>query len=382
MSRRIVSGVAAAIVIALVLGGFLAFRGGGNDMKLTAYFSRAVQLYPGNDVRILGIPVGTITSIEPDGTRVKVEMTYDAQYKVPADASAVIVPPTIVSDRYVQLTPVYRSGPELESGTVLGTDRTQVPLELDQIFGNLNDLNKALGPEGANKNGALADLLKVSAQNLDGNGDRLHDTLMDFSQAVQTLDENSGDLFGTIQNLSVFTAAIKESDAGVRQVNANLADVSTQLNGERDELATALAQLAQALGDISGFVKDNRGALKANIDDLTSVTQTILSQRRALEELLDVAPVALANLSGAYNAEYGTLDTRADVDESLNPDNIICALAASAGGTQATCDELTGLLNGLSSGGVPGLPPVPAVNGSSTPSAPDLTLGGILGGAR
>ena len=61
-------------------------------------------------------------------------MSYDAKIKVPADAKAVIVAPSIVGDRFIQLTPVYTGGDVLADGAVLDTDRTASPLELDQIY--------------------------------------------------------------------------------------------------------------------------------------------------------------------------------------------------------------------------------------------------------
>ena len=75
-------------------------------------------------------------------------MTYDAKYDVPADAKAVVVAPSIVSDRYVQLTPVYRGGEVLADGVVLSGDRTAVPVELDQIYDSFNELNLVARPAG------------------------------------------------------------------------------------------------------------------------------------------------------------------------------------------------------------------------------------------
>ena len=114
--------------------------------------------------------IGQVTKITPEGTKVHLDMEYDASYKIPADAKAVVVAPSIVSDRYVQLTPVWTSGPVLADKASIGLYRTAVPVELDQIYSNLDQLNQDLGPNGANKNGALSDLLQVGAENLKGNG--------------------------------------------------------------------------------------------------------------------------------------------------------------------------------------------------------------------
>src|SRR3954471_143425 len=177
MSRRVIAWGTAALVLVAVLGAYLWMSSSDKTMHVKAEFSRAVGLYTGSSVRILGVPVGKITKITPHGKSVTVEMTYNGKYKVPADAVAAIVPPSIVGDRYVQLTPAYTTGPTLEDNAVLGcadNDTSQqcsknhnaVPAELDDIFQSLDDLNKALGPEGANADGALSRLISVGAQDL------------------------------------------------------------------------------------------------------------------------------------------------------------------------------------------------------------------------
>ena len=72
---------------------------------VTAHFSRAVSIYKGSEVRVMGVHIGTVTAVVPEGDRVRVEMDYDAEYKLPADAKAAIVTPTLTADRFVQLAP-------------------------------------------------------------------------------------------------------------------------------------------------------------------------------------------------------------------------------------------------------------------------------------
>ena len=79
----------------------------------TVYFSRTVHIYKGGDVDVLGVKVGSITGVQPDGNQVKVTIKYNASQHIPANASAVILTPTLVADRVVQLTPAYSGGPVL-----------------------------------------------------------------------------------------------------------------------------------------------------------------------------------------------------------------------------------------------------------------------------
>ncbi|WP_405873906.1 MCE family protein [Streptomyces sp. NBC_00005] len=342
------------------------------SVHVTAYFPRTVGIYPGSDVRVLGVRIGEVKRITPQGERVRVELEYDAGRKVPADAKAAIINSSVVSDRYVQLLPVYRSGPAMRSGAVIPEKRTAVPVELDRIFDSLHTTAEALGPKGANKDGSLSRLLGVSADNLHGQGKNLNQTVEDLSQAVTTLSDGRTDLFGTVRNLQVFTAALAADDKSVRSFNTSLADVAGQLAGERKDLAAALQNLATALGDVSHFVKKNKKSLTSDVKGLSKVTKVLVTQRAALEELLKVAPTGLSNLNNAYNPSSGTLDTRNNAQQAQDPASLLCSVLKTTGdegGKNPDCKELKELFDSL--------PKVP--QGSAVTGTVDRTLGGILG---
>ena len=376
MSRRLSprSVVAAALAMVLLVALVVVLWPGGGTRHVRAEFVRAVGLYEGSDVRILGVKVGEVTKVTPHGDRVLVDLDYDAKYAVPADAKAVVVAPSVVSDRYVQLTPVYRRGPRLADGARIGLRRTAVPVELDRIFSSLDDLDVALGPEGANKDGALSRLLAVGADNLDGQGAKVNRTVVDFSRALHTLSAKRGDLFGTVRNLQVFTTALATSDGSVRAFNTDLASVADQLAAERTELALALKNLAVALGEVASFVKDNRATLTRDIAGLADITGTLAKQKDALAEVLDAAPVALSNLQNAYNPASGTLDTRDNFQQLEDPAAYLCSLLTSLGEPRRVCDAIDDVLAKKR------LPePGELLPGGG---GPDPTLGGILGGTR
>jgi virulence factor Mce-like protein len=347
--------------------------GGGGQKHFSAEFNRAIGVYVHSDVRVLGVRIGEVTKIEPKGDRVKIDMVYDSSFKVPADAKAVILSPSIVSDRYVQLTPVYSSGATLPDGAELSLEshRTAEPVELDTIYENIDTLNQALGPHGANKNGALSDLLKVGANNLRDNGKALNSTLTGLSRAVQTLSDSRTDLFTTIANLQAFTTTIAQNDSIVQQFDDDLAVVAAQLNGERTDLATAIKTLAAALGEVDSFVKENAANLTANIANLKTVTQVLVREKAALREFLDTAPTALSNLQLAYNSKSGTLDTRDNSNSAGGPVGALCNLLAIVQpGSAAACrNQLGGI---LPSG------PKLTTSPSSYTTQRDLTMAGIL----
>jgi phospholipid/cholesterol/gamma-HCH transport system substrate-binding protein len=338
--------IAGAVALFVVLAAVVAWWPQSHQVKVTAHLSSAVGLYPGSDVRILGVRVGKVLSVTPDGTSDRVSFEYDGKYRVPADAEAAVVSPSLVSDRYLQLLPAYTGGPAMRSGGDIPLARTAVPVELDQITGNLDQLTKALGPNGANQHGALSDLLDTASKNLDGNGQRLSDTIANLSQATSTLAGGKQDLFTTVKNLQSFTSTLAANDPQVRALNTQLASVSDQLSGERDDLGAALQNLAVALTEISSFVHDNRSVLTTDVSQLADVTSAVAKQKDALAETLRNAPVALSDLGHAYNPTSGTLDDRVDVPGAEGVSQLLCALVGH-GTSAATAGQVCALLGSL-----------------------------------
>lgn len=380
--------IAVVVALAVIIGLAAIFWPGTEKKWVTAEFPRAVSLYEGSDVRILGVSVGTIEEVRPSGTKVVVKMSYDGDFKVPADVKAAVIAPSIVGDRFVQLTPVYTSGAALANNARLGVDRTASPLELDEIFGSLNDLNIALGPQGANAPGedgigALTRLLDSTARNFGGQGAQFNTTLKNLGKFTKTLSNNKDELFGTIREVENFVNTLAKNDQTVRQFNDSLAAGSDLLADERDELALALKNLGVAMRQVRGFVADNKTLLTSNIGKLKTLSQTLVKRRDALDEVLKVAPAALNNLALTYNSTTGTLDSRANITETFtqlgeDPASVLCTFVNQAPGGQNACNAITDALGGL---GVPrvGVGPDGDVSGKVSIVEPiDLTLGGLV----
>jgi phospholipid/cholesterol/gamma-HCH transport system substrate-binding protein len=318
---RLVFGAGVVILVAaLAAGGVLIYQASNQSKQITAYFRETIGVYPGSSVRVLGVPIGKVNAVQPEGTQVKVTMTIDGGVPVPASARAVVVSASVVSDRYVQLTPAYTSGPQLADGATIPISRTAVPVEVDQIYTSLTKLATALGPNGLNKHGALNDLIRTGAANLAGNGAYLHSEITQFSALSKTLGDSSGNLYATIAYLEQFTHMLKVNDGQVRLAQQQLASVTGFLASDRQNLAAALNQLATALGQVQGFIATNRSLLTSNVTKLAAITHILVKERASLAETLDAAPLAVDNVVNAYNAATHTLAGRGDLNElSMGP---------------------------------------------------------------
>lgn len=383
---------AAVLVVVglLIIATVFALRGGDEKRKATAHFSRAVSLFPGSEVRILGVPVGTVTAVVPEGSSVRVDMEYDAGYDVPADAKAVIVTPTLTADRFVQLTPAYTSGPKLADNADIAVQDTGTPIELDRIYRSLADLTTALGPNGVNKNGTLNNVLGAGAKFLDGQGRKANTMIVNLSRAVKTFGDGSGELFGAVRGLQSFAQVLAANDAVVDRFMGDLGEVSQQLAGEKDELAAALRNLAAILGKVEGFVKGNRELLTGNVQQLTEVLKTIAGEKTALEAILDIGPAAMGNLLVAYDPKSGSIGSRVNLQGNVqNIDDLLCSLVRNAKLPAAgqACQLFKVLLEPLVSGADINAagPRVPAAKGTEQVrygnADPASSLDELLGGA-
>lgn len=336
-------------LIALLLAAF-GVQTRDQTVHVTAYFPATVGVYENSEVRLMGVPIGKVTEIVPEGERVRMELEYDGRYDVPADAKAVIISPSVISDRFVQLTPGYDGeGPLLAEGAVLDEQRTEVPVELDEVFSVTNDLITALGPRGANDEGALNRLLDVGADTLRGQGHDLRSMVANLSNASGTLGDTSGEFFSTVRHLERFTASLAANDSDVRRFNRQMADVAAFISAERDELSQTLAALADTFGVVEGFVKDNRDLLVANVDRLARIASALAAERESMVGVLKVLPVAASNMGRAWDPEHQSIRARANEGELLNDvGGLLCDTLHNVGAPQPeqACDLLEQLLAG------------------------------------
>ena len=368
---------ALAAALVFVLGGVLWWsQSAQRGTRITAYFGAAVGMYPGSDVRVLGMKVGTVTHVLPEGTQVRVDMLVEPDVDVPADARAVAAAPGLVSDRYVQLTPVYRGGPRMADGAVVPRERTATPVEVDELARSLDELAVALGPDGANRDGDLSSALDTAARNLDGNGQQLGATIRALGEAASTLSGSREDVFATVEQLRTFTRTLADSDDLVRGLGAQLTDATGFLAGERDELAAALAELGPALEDVRAFVEHHRGGIQTNVDNLGEITSVLGQQRSALAEVLDVIPAGLSNLNNSYDPASGTLGVRVNPNELTHPPVVLLCKALRRTTPQPlppdlaeTCDRLAPVLDGVP-------PPSDLIDDVFRGDVPPLPLGG------
>jgi phospholipid/cholesterol/gamma-HCH transport system substrate-binding protein len=261
----------------------------------------------------------------------------------------VILDPTLVADRVVQLAPVYSGGPVMADNATIPLQRNAVPVELDELNRNLYQLTQALGPAGANKHGALSRAIAVGDANLHGQGAKANSTLTHLSALVQTLNNNRGNLVSTVNNLQSFTSTLAAHDAETRSFAGELTKVSTQLDAERRDFAGALHNLGFSLGEVATFIRHNRSALSSDVRGLATVSTIVARERTLLGHIADMGAVGISNYPHMYTPSQRTYNARFNFTGiGDNPAVWVCQLAGSLGLSPKQCLKNLSILKKIS----------------------------------
>ncbi len=326
------AGLAAVLtlVIAAAAAVLLHSAGTANRRTVVAYFANSNGIFVGDEVRILGVPVGKIDRIEPQTQRVKITFWFDGKYQVPADAKAVILSPAIVTARIIQLTPVYTGGPQMQSGAVIPEQRTAVPVEWDDLRQQLERLTQLLTPTEPGGLSTLGSVVHNTAETLRGQGANIRDAIVRLAQAVSVLGDHSDDLFGTLTNLSILVSALQDSGDVMRQLNGNLATATGLLTDEPNEVGDAVSALDAVVGQVRTFVADNRESLGTTADKLASVSTALTASLGDIKQALHIAPNELQNLMNVYQPAQATLGGAYAFNNFADPITFLCGAIQAA----------------------------------------------------
>ncbi len=323
---------ALAIVLVLILAGGVLLRtvGHGNRIEVVGYFDNSTALFPGDDIRILGVPVGRVTAVEPQPDGVKIAFWFDRKYKVPADAMAAILSPMLVTGRAIALTPVYTGGPAMRDGSVIPRSRTAVPVEWDEVRVQLKRLTELLKPTAPGGVSTLGSFINTAADNLRGQGGTIRETIVKLSQAMSVLGDHSGDIFATFKNLSILISALRGSSDVLGQLNQNLAAVTGLLADDPTKIGAAFTDMNSVIGDVRDFIQDTGDTIGTTTEKLASISTALNDSLDDIKQTLHIAPTTVANFTNIYEASNGAFTGALAVNNFANPISFLCGAIQAA----------------------------------------------------
>lgn len=257
------------IAFALLASACTSFGGNNDERTLRIQFTRAVQLFPGNTVRVLGVEIGRVIEVENvDGAAEATVRIDDPDIKLPADVRVTIVPLSLLGERYVQLFPAYEGGSTFE-GDLIGTDRTSVPAEQDELLAGLKDYFGAIDPD------TVTEFVSNAATLLEGNGESINRLIDKGADLFDTLADKRNSLAGLISELNTLTVTLSTRQGAIARVINSYNTVGRALNENRVALEGTIDGLNRAATELASLLIANRDPLGKDIRGLTRTFRTL-----------------------------------------------------------------------------------------------------------
>ncbi len=303
--RRSLASVAVVAALALVAAGCGFVGGSDHSYKLIAYFSRAVSVFPSSQVRVLGLPAGSVDKVEPQGDRVKITMSIHSDIPIPANVHAQLVPQSLIGERYVQLMPAWTVGqPKAEPGHVIALGDTIAPVEPDEALAAVKKFLDSLDPKG------LGRLINNAADALDGNGQQLNDAINQVTTLVGTFADKDQTLSEIVDNLDGFTSTLSTREAQLGDILKTFSQATDVLASERSDIQALVQSLASLSQNGLNLVAKHSADLESDLQILGRLSQSIDTNIDSLSRLLDAGPLLVNGLHGAFNPDLRATNLR------------------------------------------------------------------------
>lgn len=301
-----------AVALIVVVAAMVVGNRGPGGTELTVRFTDTTGLYVGNDVEVIGVPVGTVTAIEPQGTFVDVTVRVDDDVPVAAATGAVVMQSALVTDRFVELTVPWTSGDRLEDGDVIDLERTRSPVNIDDVVTAVDQLLVALqdpAPDGT----TVGDLVTTAADRLSGQGTQIAEAVDAAGAALGTVDGVGEDVRAITGDLEVLVGMLAERDAAVQQLAASVADASSVLAGQREDLVAILTALRSLTATAGEVVTETQQTVVTDVERATAVLDVLAGRTAELGETFDLMPLVAENITRAYDPTTRRTRIRVDV---------------------------------------------------------------------
>ena len=290
----IVTTLATAVLVVTI--GNITFSS-SRDYK--AVFADATGVVKGDDVRVAGVKVGTVSGVEiTERTRALVSFTVDDTTSISGATNALIRYRNLVGQRYISLSEGIGDGRRLPDGATIPLDQTQGALDLTILFNGFKPLFRALSPDDVNK------LSYEIVQVFQGEGGTLEGLLGHTASVTQTLasrDQLIGDL---IDNLNEVLVHVGDRDEQLGRLIISFRDLMGGLKKDRRAILSSLDEVSALSVETAQLVSGIRKPFVRDIQGLRDVAGNLDRNKAELDRALQVLPIKLEKVG--RTAIYGS----------------------------------------------------------------------------
>ncbi len=251
----------------------------------SAVFADASGLRSGDSVRVAGIQVGSVESVDlQDDKTVVVEFGLDRTIPLTLGSRAAIRYLNLVGDRYLEIVDGPGSTRKMPSGSTIPLDRTDPALDLDALLGGLKPVIQGLDPRDVNAlTSALVDVFQ-------GQGGTLESLLTRTSSFTNTLADNSAVMQQLIDNLTAAVGTISDNGDKFSVTLNRLRELVAQLAGDRNTIGAAIESLSRGTSSVSDLLVQARPPLATTVTELNRLAANLDAQSDRLDTAIKKAP--------------------------------------------------------------------------------------------
>ena len=249
-------------LLAVIMGHF----GFGDQHTYRAVFSSASELKSGDDVRVAGVSVGSVKSVDLyQGDKALVTFKIAADVPMTQASGAQVRYLNLVGDRYLALTQGRPGAAPLTPGATIPQSRTTPALNLTQLFNGFQPLFQALTPKDVNE--LSLNLVRV----LQGEGGTVQSLLARTASLTNTLADRDQLVGEVIKNLSGTLGIVDARHRQMTQLLVQLRGWMGNLAGDRAEIGASLQSIAGLTRQVSDLVTRARPWAQQDIAELRRV---------------------------------------------------------------------------------------------------------------
>ena len=264
-----------------------------------AIFSDATSVVEGDDVRIAGVRVGSVTEVELEGRDLaKVSFEVDASVPLTQGTLAQIRYRNLIGQRYIALNPGVGSAAPLEDDDTIPLERTAPALDLTVLFQGFRPLFEALSPDDVNQ--LAFEIIQV----LQGEGGTVENLLARTSSLTQELANRDQLIGDTIDNLNSVLTTFGAKDEELSETITTLQRFATGLKNDRRAILGSLGAVSELAVETADLVSDARPALTEDIRQLRRLAGNLAINQAVLDRELQILPIKLRKLGNT--ADYGS----------------------------------------------------------------------------
>jgi phospholipid/cholesterol/gamma-HCH transport system substrate-binding protein len=271
----------------------------GGKTEYAATFSDVTGLLEGNEIRIAGVVVGSVDSIELEGSNLaRVEFSLDDGRTIPESTVAALRFRNLVGERYIALTEGQGSGRPLEEGSTIPLAQTRNALDLTVLFNGFRPLFQALDPQTVNQ------LAFEVVQTLQGEGGTVESLVARTASLTNTLADRDAVIGRVIENMTLVLATIDDRSSQLSDLVVRLRDLSAGFAEDREAIGASLDGISDLTSATAALLVDIRPALQDDIVELGELAGTLNENTETVDGVLQRLPSKLDRIIGT--ATYGS----------------------------------------------------------------------------